>query len=225
MFHHLLGILFPKLCIGCNRSLLKNEEAICTSCVYDLPRTHYHAQKDNPLEKTFWGRVPIERAFSFLYFKKGNITQRILHELKYKGDKELGTLIGRMYASELKDHIQPVDAVVAIPLHSSKLRKRGYNQSDLFAEGLAQQLNITNMSASVTRKMATETQTKKSRFERWENVAEVFEIKHPEAFTRKHILLVDDVVTTGATIEACATALLQVPFCKISVASIAITSV
>src|SRR6478735_3615500 len=100
MFHHLLGLLFPKLCIGCNRSLLKNEDAICSSCVYDLPRTHYHLQKDNPLEKVFWGRTPIEKAFSFLYFKKGNITQHILHELKYKGNKELGALIGRMYAAE-----------------------------------------------------------------------------------------------------------------------------
>jgi ComF family protein len=223
MLHELLGIFFPKLCIGCNRTLLKNEEFVCTSCLYDLPVTNYHLQKENALEKTFWGRIPVENAFAFLQFRKGNITQRLLHELKYKGNKELGILIGTLYGAELKKHIHSIDAIVAIPLHPTKLRKRGYNQSDFFAEGLANQLQIENLSPHVIRKKATETQTKKSRFERWENVSDVFELRNPDAFREKHILIVDDVITTGATIEACAKTLNTINS-KISVASIAVTT-
>jgi len=222
MLHDLLGIFFPKLCIGCNKPLLKNEEFICTHCYFHLPATKYHLQKENPLEKIFWGRVKIERAFSFLFFRKGNITQYVLHELKYKGNKELGKYIGKIYAEKLKGCIGDIEAVAAIPLHKSKLLKRGYNQSDFFAEGLSCFLNIENASTALTRNIATETQTKKSRYERWENVNSIFNVSDISALKDKHVLLVDDVITTGATIEACANELIQSANCKISVASIAV---
>lgn len=221
MFYDLLSLLFPKLCIGCNRTLFSNEEFICTSCRYHLPFTNYHLQKNNPIEKTFWGRIHIDAAFSFLYFKKGNITQRLLHSLKYKGTKELGVFLGELYGNELKKNNPNFDCVISVPLHKSKLQKRGYNQSDFFAEGLSISLNIDNFSAFVYRNKATETQTKKSRFERWKNVEEIFVLKDEYVFKNKHILIVDDVITTGATIEALASVLKNIAGSSISVASIA----
>ena len=224
MFHDLLGIFFPKLCIGCNRTLLKNEEYICSSCRYHLPVTNYHLQKSNPLEKGFWGRVQIEKAFSFLFFKKGNITQHLLHDLKYKGNKELGVYIGNIYGEQIQQHIGDIDSIVSVPLHKSKLKKRGYNQSDFFAEGLSSQLHIENLSPFIIKNKANETQTKKGRYERWENVDHIFEVTSVEKFKNKHVLIVDDVITTGATIEACANALTKSSNCKISIASIAVTT-
>ena len=224
MLQDLLGIFFPKLCIGCNRTLLKNEEYICSTCNYHLPVTNYHLQKDNPLEKIFWGRVNIENAYSFLYFKKGNITQKLLHELKYKGNKELGNFIGEMYGEKLQQNLGDINCVVSIPLHKSKLKKRGYNQSDFFASGLSSQLKIENLSAFVCKKNANETQTKKNRYERWENVEKIFEVNNTAIFKDKHVLLVDDVITTGATIEACARSITDSTNCKISIASIAVTA-
>lgn len=222
MIHELLGVFFPELCIGCNRSLLKNEKYICASCLFHLPVTNYHFQQNNPLEKIFWGRIKIERAYAFLMFRKGNITQHLLHELKYKGNKELGVFIGNLYGQALKEYIRSIDAVISIPLHISKLRKRGYNQSDFFAEGLSAKLGVENLSEHVKRKVATETQTKKSRFERWENVDSIFEIQNPHLFKNKHILLVDDVITTGATIEACAKSFESIDNLRLSISSIAI---
>lgn len=223
MLDDLLGLLFPKLCVGCNAALLKNETFICTTCHLHLPLTHYHRQPGNALEKLFWGRAEVVRAFSLLHFRKGSITQHLLHELKYKGNKELGHFIGRMYGQMLKGHTD-IDAVMAIPLHPSKLRKRGYNQSDFFAEGLAGQLGIQNLSPFVVRNKATETQTKKSRFERWENVADVFAVKQADALKDRHILLVDDVITTGATIEACVNGIRSNVPCRLSIASIAMAT-
>ncbi len=224
MFQHLLGIIFPKLCIGCNKNLMKNEDFVCSSCIYHLPVTNYHLQNENMLSKTFWGRVSIEQAYSFLFFKKGNITQYLLHELKYKGNKELGIFMGNLYGQILKKEVQKIDSVIAVPLHKSKLQKRGYNQSEFFAEGLAQQLEIENLSSSVIKKIATETQTKKSRFERWRNVEQNFELIDSSIFKNKHVLIVDDVITTGATIEALAQLFTCIENCKISVASIAVTT-
>jgi ComF family protein len=224
MLQDLLGIFFPKLCIGCNRTLLKNEDYICSTCSYHLPVTNFHLQKNNLLEKIFWGRVNIEKAFSFLYFKKGNITQKLLHELKYKGNKDLGNYIGTIFGEKLQHHLGDINCVVAIPLHRTKLKKRGYNQSEFFAAGLSSQLKIENLSAFVSKKNATETQTKKNRYERWENVEKIFEVENPTVFKDKHVLLVDDVITTGSTIEACAHSITEVTNCKISIASIAITA-
>jgi ComF family protein len=220
----LLGIFYPRLCCGCNATLAKNEKFICTRCLLHLPLTNFHREKDNALEKLFWGRVPFERAYSFMYFKKGGTVQRLLHELKYKGNKDLGEFLGSMMGETIIEAKEKIDAVVAVPLHRLKLRKRGYNQSDFIAKGLSGRLNVPDISASVKRRKFTETQTRKSRFERWENVADVFVLDEEKALENRHVLLVDDVITTGATIEACAQSLLKVAGCRVSVASIAMAA-
>lgn len=221
MLHDLIHLFFPKLCIACNGNLLKNESFLCTGCLLHLPQTRFHQTPQNPLEKIFWGRLPLEQAFAFLHFKKGNAVQHILHEIKYKNNKELAIFIGRYYGSILKTAAIKPDGVAAIPLHRNKLRKRGYNQSALIAQGISESLQVADLSDGLQRLKSTETQTKKSRFERWENVEEVFAVTRPEAFEHKHILLIDDVITTGATIEACGKALLQLSGTKLSIAGIA----
>lgn len=221
MLSELIHLFFPKICIACNGNLLKNESFLCTGCLLNLPQTRFHETSQNPLEKIFWGRLQLEQAFAFLHFKKGNAVQHILHEIKYKDNKELAIFIGRYYGSILRAASVKPDGVAAIPLHQSKLRKRGYNQSGLIAQGISESLETSDLSNDLQRLKATETQTRKSRFERWENVDDVFALKRPEIFEHKHVLLVDDVITTGATIEACGKVVLQATGARLSVAGIA----
>jgi ComF family protein len=221
MFRDIVQLVFPRICVTCHDSLTRNETHICTACLLNLPQTRFHESPDNPLEKTFWGRLVLEQAFSFLYFRKGNAVQHILHEIKYKNNTDLATFIGQYYGSILAEAGVRTDGIMAIPLHKNKQRKRGYNQSELIVAGMCQSMNTPNISSYIERKKATETQTRKSRFDRWENVEEVFCVKEPGSFNQKHILLVDDVITTGATIEACGKELLAAAECSLSVASIA----
>lgn len=220
MLAALSNLIFPHLCIGCNGVLLKAEKHICTFCINNLPETHFHLLPENDLEKTFWGRVRLQRAFSFLVFRKKGVVQHLLHELKYANNPELGIFLGRIYGSKLKQAGIAFDGVAAIPLHSSKQKMRGYNQSDCFAKGLSETLQCEHLVTSVKRNKSTETQTRKNRIQRWDNVESVFEIVKPETIRDKNILLVDDVITTGATIEACAQSILKHTE-KLSVASIA----
>lgn len=223
MLNSLLNLLYPELCLTCRQPLLKYEKHICLLCESKLPFTGFHLQRQNPLEKTFWGRLPFEAAFAMLYFNNKGLAQKLLHQLKYDGNKELGAHLGLMYAQHLKtaDTIKNLAGVVAVPLHLSKLRQRGYNQSEWFANGLCEGLDIPNLSSAIVRQVATETQTKKNRLERWQNVSAIFSVTNPELIANKHVLLVDDVITTGATLEACANSLLQVSGVKISLASVA----
>lgn len=224
MFRDILQLVFPRICVTCHNSLTRNEHHLCTHCILDLPQTRFHESPDNALAKTFWGRLAIEQAFSFLYFRKGNSVQHILHEIKYNNNTELATFIGRYYGSILSASGIQTDGIVAIPLHKNKLRKRGYNQSEKIVEGMCESMNTPNLSKHIERKKATETQTRKSRFDRWENVEEVFCLKEPEPFYGKRIMLMDDVITTGATIEACGSELITEAQCSLSVASIAFAS-
>lgn len=221
MLAEIIQLLFPRTCIACNISLVKNETHLCTVCLLDLPQTRFHLLPENALEKTFWGRLVLQQAYAFLYFKKGNSVQHILHEIKYKNNTELAIFIGQYYGSILKSAGIKMDGIAAIPLHISKFRNRGYNQSELIVQGLAQSMQIPNISDAIVRLKATETQTKKTRYARWQNVDEVFKLKNESEFAHKHILLVDDVITTGATIEACGQVILKAPQAKLSVASIA----
>jgi ComF family protein len=220
MIEALINLVYPQLCIGCNGALLKSEQFICTFCIQQFPETNFHLQKDNELEKAFWGRVRLQRAFSFLVFRKKGVVQNILHELKYGNNPELGVFLGELYGSKLKQAGVSGDVIVTIPLHASKLKQRGYNQSDCFAQGLSKVLNIPHYPNAIKRIKSTETQTKKNRVERWDNVETVFSVYDPLLIQNKHVLLVDDVITTGATIEACAQVILTQTN-DVSVASIA----
>lgn len=218
-----ISLLFPQLCAACGESLVANEHIICTDCLFNFPYTNFHQQPDNIVARQFWGKIKLEAAFALFYFTKGGKIQHLMHEFKYNGNHQIGNLLGNIAGGQLikNDIFSSVDLIVPVPLHKSRLRERGYNQSACYAAGLAEQLNAAAELDNLVRAVATKTQTHKSRFARFENMKEVFMVKFPEHLTNKHILLVDDIVTTGSTLEACGTELLKVPGLKLSVATIA----
>jgi ComF family protein len=221
--HDFIGLLFPQLCHACGESLVAHEELICTNCIYNLPYTNFHQQPDNIVARQFWGKVKIDSAYALFYFTKGGKVQQLMHHFKYKNVPTIGNMLGNIAGAQLAqtDHLKSFDAVIPVPLHKSRLRKRGYNQSAHFAEGLAQALNTKVIIDNLIRTKATATQTKKSRFDRSVNMQDVFAVADVGQLTNQHILLVDDVVTTGATLEACAAVLLAVPGLRLSIATIA----
>jgi ComF family protein len=223
LFDDFISLLFPRICAACGNSLWKQEETLCISCEFHLPRTNFHLSSENPVSRLFWGRVSLESAAAYLYFNKGNKVQRLIHQLKYKGRRDIGIYLGRQYGNYLKESpaFCSVQQIVPVPLHVKKLAQRGYNQSELFAIGMGESLNIPVAAEALFRRKETETQTKKSRFRRYQNVEAVFHVNDPGLMEMKHILLVDDVITTGATLESCIQAISQVRGVRISVATIA----
>lgn len=219
-----VGLLYPNHCEACEQPLGKGEDIICLFCQYELPQTEYHKQKENPIEKLFWGRVEIEHAAGMYFFHGKTKVQHLLHKLKYQGKKEVGHKLGRVYGEMMKDSgfANDVDIIAPVPLHEKKKRKRGYNQSDFFAMGLSESLVVDWSPKILRRNVYTETQTGKTRFERWGNVDDVFSLADEKAAQNRHVLLVDDVITTGATLEACAHALLQASGARVSIATIAV---
>jgi len=226
LFHNFFALFYPHSCHSCGESLVSNEDCICTTCKIKLPFTFYSKEKENKLTQFFWGRMPVESGAALLYFQKGGNVQHLIHQFKYKGYQEIGNLLGLMLGAELKEsqYYQGLDVVVPVPLHPAKMKTRGFNQSEVFGGGLAEALGIKQVSDGLVRVISTSTQTKKTRFKRWENVKTVFEINNPNQFENKNILLVDDVVTTGATLEACANMLLQIKGTKLWLATIAVTT-
>jgi ComF family protein len=224
LVHDFFSLVFPDLCAACGNSLWRHEETICLSCAHHLPRTNFHLSLENPVGELFWGRVALESAAAFLYFNKGNRVQRLIHQLKYKGRKDIGIYLGKDYGLLLKNSpfFHSAEIILPVPLHLKKLMKRGYNQSELFAKGLGESMNIPVDPGLLYRRKATETQTKKNRFRRWQNVTEVFAVRDPEKLESKHVLVVDDVITTGATLESCIIALSGIRGIRISVAAIAV---
>ncbi len=222
MLNDFFNLIFPRLCCACDSALLKNETTICVQCELTLPKTNYHLDKENPLNKIFWGRVEVEMVSSYLLYGKGGRVQKLLHNLKYKGVKEVGEKIGLLYGYDLlkAKEYHTIDFIVPIPLHKNKLKKRGYNQSEYFAKGLSMSMKIPVNFEDFTRVIDTKTQTKKTRYKRWENVADIFSLKEDNELKAKTILLVDDVITTGATMEA-AIQVLNKNNCKVYVATIA----
>lgn len=221
-----LSLIYPRLCTGCGRSLVKGEEFLCYGCLVGMPRTHFHLEKGNPLEQVFWGRVKIEKATAWFFYQKGSHYQHILHQLKYKGLRGIGVEMGRAFATELNEvnYFGDVDVIVPVPLHSKKERHRGYNQSQAIAEGLSAVLSIPIEKDVLFRLHYSETQTRKGRFERWENVSDLFGLKVDGFFAGKHVLLVDDVVTTGSTLEACAQKILECEGASVSIATLGFAS-
>ncbi|MGN7990552.1 ComF family protein [Pedobacter sp. 22226] len=219
----LFGLLFPNLCNACGVSLYQSEHLICTKCLYDLPFTDYHQHAENRVAKQLWGRVPLHAAMAMLYFRKGAKVQNLIHNLKYNGRTDVGVLLGNMLGEKLKMSLlyKDVDLIIPVPLHRKKYKHRGYNQCTFIAEGIAERMETGFSEENLVRNNATESQTKKSRYNRYENMQNVFEVHDQAYIAGKHILLVDDVITTGATLEACANELLNSGAAKVSIAALA----
>ena len=223
-FADLLDLIYPNLCFICGETLLKSESHICLSCLNNIPRTNYHLLTDNPVEKRFWGKAPIFRGTSFFFFQKGSPFQKLLHELKYKGNKEIGEILGRYAAAELLNSPDfcSIDIIIPIPLHPKRFAQRGYNQSEWIGKGLSAVLNKQQDTNTLKRIKETATQTKKSVFERFENTEGIFELSGAKELEGKHLLLIDDVLTTGSTLNAAINTLLNIPNVKISIFTLAI---
>lgn len=222
-FKDFFNLLFPDLCIVCNNHLLNQEDIICTKCLYNIPKTNYHKDIDNPVSKLFWGRTKVEYATAFFRFSKGSNYQEMMHKFKYHGNKEIGFVLGKSFGNQLvKSDFNDIDVIIPVPLHKSKLKKRGYNQSEWISMGLSETMQKPLDTKTVIRAVATETQTRKGRYERWKNVEEIFKVSSEKELMGKHILLIDDVITTGSTMEACINTILEVPGTKVSVAALAI---
>lgn len=217
-------LFFPRCCLFCGSRLSHGERTLCFSCLAKLPRTELHLRRDNAVERNFWGKFPIERATSFLYYTKGGDVRQLLYELKYHGNKEVGEVMGRTMAAELLSScfFEDVDLIIPVPLHRRKERQRGYNQSECLARGIAEVTGIPVCTDRIVRGRYTETQTHKGQYERWENVRNLFVCSAPELLENKHVLLVDDVLTTGATIVSCADALQNVSGLRVSVLTLAL---
>jgi ComF family protein len=218
-----ISLLYPRLCYACGNHLLRNEKLICTECYVLIPRTNYHLEEENPVAQLFWGRCNIEKAAAFSFYNKGSRIRNLIHSLKYKGIQEVGFELGRIYGNSLKSNgfTNGIDLIIPVPLHPSKKRRRGFNQSDLISEGLSEATGVPLDTDSLIRISVSDTQTKRSRYERWTNVEGIFRITEPGNLRGRHVLLIDDVITTGSTVESCTNELLKVEGVRVSVVALA----
>ncbi|MCF6297230.1 MAG: ComF family protein [Flavobacteriaceae bacterium] len=222
---NLFGLFYPKKCLTCAKVLLNYEEILCFSCRVDLPITNFTKIKENKTEKTFYGRVPVIAATSLLYFSKRGKVQKLIHQLKYKNQQQVGQFLGDWLGEEIIEskRFENIDCIIPVPLHPKRLKKRGYNQVITFGESLSKKLKIPLVENKLIRISKSYTQTFKNRFDRWKSVEEIFELSDSKIFENKHILLIDDVITTGATLEACCVQFMQAKNIKISIATMTIT--
>ena len=218
-----VALIYPNYCLACETTLVKGEHCICTLCRAALPYTDFHLETENPVKTRFYGQVPVSYVWPFLRYARLGIVQKLLQQLKYKSRPEIGELLGQLYSAELQRAglWQDIDMVVPVPLHPRKQKQRGYNQAGVFAQGLVYHTALSVSEQVLVRTRYTETQTKKGRESRWQNVHEVFEVAETASLKGKHVLLVDDVVTTGATAGVCAEKLLHAGASKVSMAFIA----
>ncbi|RED24734.1 ComF family protein [Flavobacterium cutihirudinis] len=219
-------MFFPKVCSGCRSVLMTNETVLCTSCRHEMPLTQYHLDAKNEAVKKFYGKIEIEHASAFLYFNKKGIVQELIHNLKYKGHEEIGTVLGHWYAEDLKELKlnNSFEVVIPVPLHPKKFKERGYNQVTAFGKALSESLNLTFDETVLFRKKYSKTQSKKNLLGRSENIESIFDVHFSERNHNKHFLIVDDVLTTGSTLEACSKALLKIPGAKISIVCMAMAN-
>jgi ComF family protein len=218
-FKHLF---YPHICSGCGSDILADDNMLCAKCFINLPSTQYAQYPNNPIEKIFSGRMKIESAHAEFYFAKESLIQHLVHQLKYKSNKEIGVYLGEMMGRSMQksNRFNGIDALIPLPLYPDKERKRGYNQAAVICEGMSQIMNVPVYNDVLIRRRFTETQTKKHRAERWENVEGSFAVKNEEKIKGKHVLLVDDVITTGATLEASGSRLLKIEGVKLSIATL-----
>lgn len=219
----ILNLFYPRVCAACGESLLKNEETVCLKCRYTLPRTGYELYPDNPLAQAFYGRAPIHAVTACYFFAKSGKVQHLIHQLKYKGNKEAGVFLGQQLGESIKDAplFQGIDVIIPVPLYPKRERKRGYNQALVIAQGISEVTGLPVATKNLLRAVYNETQTRKSAEERYHNVQGIFEVRCADELKGKHVLLVDDVLTTGATLESCAHQLEGIPGITISIAAAA----
>ena len=221
--HSILNLFYPRVCAACGEALLKDEETVCLKCRYLLPKTGYELNPENPLAQAFYGRVKFHAVTACFFFAKSGKVQHLIHELKYKGNKEAGIFLGQQLGESIKEAplFQGIDYLIPVPLHPRREKQRGYNQSLLIAQGINEVTGIPIGDKYLIRAVYTTTQTKKSADERHKNVKDIFEVRFPEELEGKHVLLIDDVLTTGATLESCAHQLENIPGITISAATAA----
>jgi ComF family protein len=218
-------LFYPKLCANCEHQLTPNENVLCTFCRHDLPLINDTNYSDNKIIRSFYGKVDIQKANSLLFFRKAGITKKLIHELKYEGNEEVGSFFGNWLGEILKENKEfaMIDCIIPVPLHPKKRRQRGYNQVTKFGESLSFYLKKPFIETILLRTSTAKTQTFKARFERFNNIDTKFQLKNTTALTNKHILLIDDVITTGATLESCAKELQKTAGVKISILTMAYT--
>ena len=225
LFTDLLTVFFPNICLICSEPLAEQENVICIACSHDLPLTNFSAEPSNLVEKAFYGRIPLRAGTALFYYSNKGKVQTLIHQLKYKNQQKVGNYIGNWLAEEMltSQRFNTVDYIIPVPLHKKKLKLRGYNQVTTFGQILSEKLNVPFEDNLLLRVTTNKTQTKKSRLERWLNVQEIFYLNNPFFLENKHILLIDDVITTGATLEACYNALKKAKNISISIACMAYT--
>ncbi len=226
IFNDSMQLFFPHNCIGCGSDALPESSMLCLRCISTLPYTGYESIQNNPVEDIFRGRTFIKEAASTFYFSKGHLVQHLIHQLKYKGNQQVGHYLGELMGNALlkSDRFANIDYLVPLPLYADKEFKRGYNQSTILCNGMSSAMQIPVMNNNVLRQRYTDTQTKKHRSERWQNVEGSFAVKNPSILAGKNILLVDDVITTGATLEACTQCMQQIAGLQISLGTLATAS-